>query len=73
MAGYVFSDKRKGSLALSTSPSTASFVCDPKVAKGMTHDPIVETAVVCDIYCKWFDTNAISWTLRSIDIYNEAF
>jgi len=52
MAGYVFSDKRKGSLALSTSPSTASFVCDPKVAKGMTHDPIVETAVVCDIYCK---------------------
>jgi hypothetical protein len=46
-------------------------VCDPKVAKGVTHDPTVETAVVCDIYCKWFDTNAISWTLRSTDTYNE--
>lgn len=34
------------------------YVCDPKVAKGVTSDPAVETAGTSDIYCKWFDTNA---------------
>jgi hypothetical protein len=29
----------------------------------------METAIVCDIYCKWTNTNAFCWTLHNIVTY----
>ena len=59
-------------MLLSSSPSTAAvlgILCVTKVGKGVTRNPAVETAVACDIYRQLIDTNAFSWTLRSIDTY----
>jgi hypothetical protein len=34
-----------------------------------THDPTMETATVSDIYYKWTNTNAFSWTLLNTATY----
>ena len=38
----------------------------------MTSDPTVETAIVSDIYYKWTNTNAFSWTLHNIATYEKS-